>query len=463
MNKQLIYLGGNPNDGNGDDLRKGGGFINDNFNQIFPAIIVKISTDPLTPTINDNHWVLDGTTAPIVVNLPLLSPTIDNKILIFSVKNIGNSCSVERAGSDIFSGGATSFIFSTLSDVIIIQANDTLKEWRIIDAPGINTNPFITNIGDTEEYTTIAEAFTASKYNLRLMSDVSMTQHETLIAKVKIDLNGFLLTAGPYRFTLSTFDLEIINGDITYAGATLPFLVDTTKYNSRLINVDWTNISTNQVGLSYSGAYYNCHITTSATQDSGFGKFGGAPFTPFSGIIRNCKITGGVGAYPITCDEEADIVGLELFGAQTAIIVHNAHNVYIDAAATGRGAYHNCYNVMQKAGSAHTVLGGSITGGVIRAVDFVTFGVVGSYFSNVQFFAGAVTISKAEFGFLNCTLSSSIAVNAADVALNNCKVGTTTETITVNVGGTKCILTNNRVKTGISIQPDTFTSGNQTF
>lgn len=144
MIKNSLALGTVPNDGNGTDLRTGGGYINTNFDEIYPSL--KLKTGNYTLTQNDDHIFINASTGSVDITLPVLTDDTDSKIYTISALDITNTARLLRGGTDTFSDGTTAITFSKTSDVIRVQGYKTGAKWVILSNVDTNISKRITAI-----------------------------------------------------------------------------------------------------------------------------------------------------------------------------------------------------------------------------------------------------------------------------------------------------------------------------
>lgn len=282
----------------------------------------------------------------------------------------------------------------------------------------INESDYVT-VGTGGTYATMELAFAASKFIIRLVSNVTLASNKAISALTIIDLNNYTLTCGVYYFNTTSNMLYIKgnNGTITFEKIATEILFSTSFTNNNLI-VEDCNIT--KIGLfgwiSNKGTFRNVYVTNPG------GALFGANITPypFKGILENVTING-TGATALVMITDAT-VGAVMRGC----ILSGTFSTTVSIIST----YVDITDLYVSSASNITITGYSINGLYKIAGAGTLFLEDCRYLNNVTFTTCKFTSSGTN-KMLNCTGGNltSWASGLCTIIINNCNIGTYSDNV----------------------------------
>ena len=188
---------------------------------------------------------------------------------------------------------------------------------------------FDATIGTGGDYADIAAAQTANKYRLKAVGNITMSGATTISNSIYLDLSGYTMDCGAYKFTKSgTVSLTITDsknaGTLTYAYASVLVLFNSFDNSNLFIsNITIINNSTiDLAGLGIYGNYDNVIFSVTTTKD------GSIAFNFVGNISKSTVI--GASAISLYCSKGSICKDIRVQGTGAGLVFYACENIIIE-------------------------------------------------------------------------------------------------------------------------------------
>lgn len=362
---------------------------------------------------------------------------------------VSGEIQIGDTGTTISKDGSDNLVFKDT-----IAGSKTLSE--LLPTSGI------VSVGSGGNYPDLTTAIAAGEYKIRLVSDVTEPSDVTISGKTEIDLGGYELDMGLYSINdnVSTYNLTIVNGKITYAhtGATdlfIGFVTDSLQLIVEHVTID-NNSTANRAMISPHGYFNHVRVELPDQLSGGFGGSGG---DTFQGEVHNAEFVGGgtsciyaiYNAASTDRTRATNIFFEGTWGSSVAYIKDGTNIIYA-------GSNDTTIILGNAVGVYDRTSGGNRLTANVRAslTNFKLKSLTAWVYASLTDgqFTTSFTLGTDAKGmkFTNIYFVDSVTVNDDEVSFVNCQVGNTNgggKTITINAAKEKTIIMATRTETDI--------------
>ena len=326
---------------------------------------------------------------------------------------------------------------NTTNDTAFVLVDNTSSNavWKQVSNLDVKLYYYNATVGTGGDHATISEAYTAGKYNLKLISNVSLIANINNSVPLNINLNGFELNCLNYTIT-ATANLIISDttkaGGIVFAKSATSTALCTSSF-AYFEDIYITNNSTSErMAVATLGSFKRCVVTIPSGMYTGFA-FNNS--SKFDGILEDITIIGDSSTYAIyTANNDVTITNLTLRGSFGNMILHilDGCSNYSTASFYISGlSIQNVYDYRP----TKVVQVWAHENGSNCNVSSIIIRNNAMYDKMLLTSIGDITYDNVTLD--NCKIDTGFTISGDNVSIENCKIATGTITVNATANNTK--------------------------